>query len=288
MTFIQNKLNCYTVTQLCTALKFPRSTYYKALVCVPANRQKEYEAFSREVKRSFDESKGRYGAVKICRSLNDNGIACSLKRVQRHMKRQELRSVVVKKYNHTANKGTVPDDKENILNRNFEAATINQKWCTDITYIHVLKEGWTYLASVMDLFTRKIIGYAYGRTMTAELALEAVKNACLNVKRTEGIILHSDLGSQYTSRVFEHYLSSAKIRHSFSRKGNPYDNACIESFHSVLKKEEIYLHTYQDSKEAGKAIFEYIESWYNRKRIHSAINYLTPQQKEDIELKKVA
>ncbi len=240
MTFIQNHLKYYTLTQLCTALKFPRSTYYKALVCVPSNRQKEYETFSQEVKRIYNESKGIYGAVKICRSLNDNGIPCSLKRVQRHMKAQELRSKVVKKYNHHANKGAVPDGKENILNRDFKAVTINQKWCTDITYIHVLKEGWTYLASVMDLCSRKIIGYAYGTSMTAELALEAV------------------------------------------------ENACIKSFHSVLKKEEIYLHNYQDSREARRAIFEYIESWYNRKRIHSAIDYMTPQQKEDMEIKKVA
>ena len=134
----------------------------------------------------------------------------------------------------------MPDNKENILRRDFSADTINQKWCTDITYIHVQKEGWTYLASVMDLCSRKIIGYAYGTSMTAELAVEAVKNAC------------------------------------------------IESFHSVLKKEEIYLHTYQDFKEARRAVFEYIEGWYNRKRIHSAIGYMTPQQREDEELKKSA
>ena len=166
------------------------------------------------------------------------------------MAEQGLRSVVVKKYNHHANHGTVPDNKENILKRDFETETINQKWCTDITYIHVQKEGWTYLASVMDLCSRKIIGYAYGTSMTAELAIEAVKNACLNVRETKGIILHSDLGSQYTSQSFERILKSREILHSFSRKGNPYDNACIESFHSVLKKEEIYLHNYQDSKEA--------------------------------------
>ena len=204
------------------------------------------------------------------------------------MAKQGLRSVVVKKYNHHANHGTVPDYKENILKRDLETETINQKWCTDITYIHVQKEGWTYLASVMDLCSRKIIGYAYGTSMTAELAVEAVKNACLNVRETRGIILHSDLGSQYTSQSFEKFLNSREIRHSFSRKGNPYDNACIESFHSVLKKEEIYLHTYQDSQEARRAIFEYIEGWYNRKRIHSAIGYMTPQQKEDEELKKAA
>ena len=269
-------------------MKFPRSTYYKALVRVPSNKQKEYEEFGRKVKQAYEDSKQRYGAVKICRILNDNGTPCSVKRVQRHMAEQGLCSVVVRKYNHRANHGSIPDNKVNILKRDFETETINQKWCTDITYIHVQKEGWTYLASVMDLCSRKIIGYAYGTSMTAELAVQAVKNACLNVADTEGIILHSDLGSQYTGQVFENYLASRGILHSFSRKGNPYDNACIESFHSVLKKEEIYLHTYQDSAEARRAIFEYIEGWYNRKRIHSAIGYMTPQQKEDEELKKAA
>ena len=112
------------------------------------------------------------------------------------MRKQGLRSVVVRKYRHHSENSVIPDDKENLLNRDFTATTINQKWCTDITYIHVLKEGWTYLASVMDLYDRKIIGYAYGTSMTAELALKAVQNACLNVSETKGIILHSDLGSQ--------------------------------------------------------------------------------------------
>ena len=288
MTFIQNNLADYSVSQLCSALEFPRSTYYKALVRVPSNKQKEFEEFGRKVKQAYEDPKQGYGAVKICRILNDNGTPCSVKRVQRHMAEQGLCSVVVRKYNHRANHGSIPDNKVNILKRDFETEAINQKWCTDITYIHVQKEGWTYLASVMDLCSRKIIGYAYGTSMTAELAVQAVKNACLNVADTEGIILHSDLGSQYTGQVFENYLASRGILHSFSRKGNPYDNACIESFHSVLKKEEIYLHTYQDSAEARRAIFEYIEGWYNRKRIHSAIGYMTPQQKEDEELKKAA
>jgi transposase len=230
VSFIQQNLAYYTIFQLCNALKFPRSTYYKALVRVPSNRQKEYAKFSQKVKNAYEASKRRYGAVKICHTLNDSGIPCSIKRVQRHMAKQGLRSIVVKKYNHHANHGTVPNDKENILKRDFETKTINQKWCTDITYIHVQKEGWTYLALVMDLCSHKIIGYAYGTSMTAELAIEAVKNACLNVRKTEGSILHSDLGSQYTSQSFEKFLDSRGILHSFSRKGNPYDNACIELF----------------------------------------------------------
>ncbi len=225
MAFIQDNLKQYTVSQLCKALKFPRSTYYKALVRVPSNRQGGYKGFSRKVRQAYDDPRQRYGAVKICRILNGSGTPCSLKRAQWHMAGQGLRSIVVKKYDHHADHGTVPDDKVDILDRGFEAGTINQKWCTDITYIHVQKEGWTYLASVMD---------------------------------------------------------------QCSRKGNPHDNACIESFHSILKKEGIHLHTYRDSREARRAIFEYIEGWYNRKRTHSAIGYKTPQQKEDEELKKEA
>ena len=117
--------------------------------------------------------------------------------------------------------------------------------------------------------------------MTTELAMEAVENACLNVKDTTGIILHSDLGSQYTSALFENMLTEKNMKHSFSRKGNPYDNACIESFHSVLKKEEVYRNTYHTFEEAKSALFEYIEYWYNRRRRHSALDYKTPQQVED-------
>lgn len=172
------------------------------------------------------DNKKRYGVVKLHRVLNDNGIPCSIKRVQRHMRRLGIQSVVVRRYHYKTNQGEISDNKENILKRDFTTTTINETWVTDITYIHVLNEGWTYLASV--LHDHKIIGWAYGKDITAGLALQAVKNAVLNVKNTEGIILHSDLVSQYTSRLFEKYLSEHKFKHSYSRKGNPYDNACIE------------------------------------------------------------
>jgi transposase len=197
------------------------------------------------------------------------------------MKRLNIKSIVVKKYQYSKNQGRVPDDKENILNRDFEADTVYKKLVTDITYIHVTNDGWTYLAAVMDLYDRKIIGWAYGRNITAGLATQAVKNACLNIPDTRGIILHSDLGSQYTSDEFESYLTAKGMKHSFSRKGNPYDNACIESFHSVLKKEEVYTTTYHTFEEAQTALFEYIESFYNRKRRHSALDYKTPQEVEN-------
>ena len=281
MSFIQANLNNYTVKQLCSALKFPRSTYYAALNPIPSKREQEFNQFSKEVLSVYHEFKKRYGAIKIQHELHDRDIPCSLKRVQRHMKRLKIKSIVVKKYQYQKNQGFVLEDKENILNRDFEADTVFRKLVTDITYIHVAKEGWTYLASIMDLYDRKIIGWAYGKHITAELATQAVKNACLNIPDTSGIILHSDLGSQYTSDAFEKYLQTQGMIHSFSRKGNPYDNACIESFHSVLKKEEVYTTTYHTFEEAKSALFEYIESFYNRKRRHSALGYKTPQQVED-------
>jgi transposase len=281
VSFIQANLDKYTVKQMCKALKFPRSTYYAAIKHKPSKREEAYQQFNDHVLDVYIEFKKRYGAIKIQRELSSRGICCSVKRVQRHMKRLNIKSIVVKKYQYSKNQGKVPDDKENILNRDFEADTVFKKLVTDITYIHVVNEGWTYLASVMDLYDRKIIGWSYGRNITAELATQAVKNACLNIPETQGIILHSDLGSQYTSDEFESYLTTKGMKHSFSRKGNPYDNACIESFHSILKKEEVYTTTYHTFEDAYNALFEYIESFYNRKRRHSALDYKTPQEVEN-------
>lgn len=247
---------------------------------MPSNRELENQRLDEEIRSIYYESKKRYGAPKIQKVLESKGIPASLKRVQRHMAVMELRSIVVKKYRPHSSKGNV-EERENLLNRDFETSAINQKWCTDITYIHTIKDGWTYLASVMDPHSKKIIGYACSKSMTAELAVKSIENACLNVRDTTGIILHSDLGTQYTSKLFEDCLLQKRMVHSYSRKGNPYDNACIESFHATIKKEEIHHQKYYDFEMASKAIFEYIESWYNRKRIHSSLNYMTPQAFED-------
>lgn len=141
-----------------------------------------------------------------------------------------------------------------------------------------MNEGWTYLATVMDLHSRKIIGYSYGRNATANLTCRALENACLNVNDTRGIILHTDLGVQYTCSKFDHFIDKHNIIHSFSRKGNPYDNAPIESFNSILKKKEVHRKKYYNFNNAKKSLFEFIESWYNHIRIHSVIGYMTPNQ----------
>ena len=246
-------------------------------MAAPSNRAEEAEKIKMTIKTIWLESKKRYGAPKIHYLLLKRSICVSIKRVQRYMASMDIRSIVVKKFSY--HKGSHSSlEKPNILNQDFTTTSINQKWCTDITYIHTIKDGWTYLACVMDLHSKKIIGYSYAKNMTAQLALNAIQNACLNVKDPAGIVVQSDLGSQYTSQLFEEYLKVKGMLHSFSKKGNPYDNAGIESFHSILKKEEVHHKKYIDFKAAESALFEFIEAWYNRKRIHGSVNYMTPQE----------
>lgn len=267
---------------MCKVLKVSRSSYYKHLSKKPSNRELENQSISKEIMSIYKESKKRYGAIKIYRCLIGKKIKISLKRTQRLMKKLGIRSIIVKKYKPMKSTNKVVE-KENLIKRDFSTTSINEKWVTDITYINTIKDGWCYLASVMDLHTRKIIGHAMSTSIDTNLAMQAVKNAMMLQKPVRPLILHSDLGSQYTSLDFKQYILSTKmINHSFSAKGCPYDNACIESFHASLKKEEVNLVKYFDFNAAKLAIFEYIESWYNRKRIHGSIGYITPQKCEDI------
>ncbi len=158
-----------------------------------------------------------------------------------------------------------------------DLASIIQKWVSDITYIYVQKEGWCHLASVIDLHSKKIIGYHFSKQMTTHIIVKALKNAYVSQKPKDEIILYIDLESQYTSQEFKDLTLDLTIIQSFSRKGCPYDNACIESFHTTLKKEAVYPTTYITFEQARIALFQYIEGWYNRKRIHGSINSLTPK-----------
>lgn len=266
---------------MCKVLKVSRSSYYKYLSKKESKRAIETKVLKEKILNIYKESKGRYGAPKIHKKLTKQGAYISLKRTQRLMSELGIKSVICKKFRPMSSKTKV-EDKANMLNRDFTTTDINQKWVTDFTYIHTIKDGWCYLASVMDLHSRKIVGYSMSKNIDTKLAIKAVENACLLQNPNKTLILHSDLGSQYTSLEFKEYLSKANIVHSFSGKGNPYDNACIESFHASLKKEEVNLVKYYDFNAARLAIFQYIESWYNRERIHSSIGYITPQQCEDL------
>ena len=233
-----------------------------------------------KIKQIYEESKGRYGSPKITKKLQEEGINVSQKRVARRMKFLGLRSIVIKKFNYAGNSKT-DNAKEypNLLEQDFFADKPSQKWVGDITYIYTKETGWTYLAIVMDLFDLKVVGWSYGLNMTETLVIDAFNKAMINRKLNKDGIFHSDRGSQYTSNDFEQLLEELEIKHSYSKKGYPYDNASMESFNAILKKEEVNVNNYETFNEAKLAIFEFIESWYNNQRIHSSLGYITPNQK---------
>lgn len=264
---------------MCRVLKMPKSTYYQSFHKKPNSYHVANEELLARIRLIHKESNGRYGAPKIFASLKKQGYTGSIDRVQRIMKKAGIRSNITKKYRPTSSQKPV-EERENVLSQDFTTEDINEKWVADITYIHTLRDGWCYLASVLDLHTKKIVGYKFGRKMTVDLVLDALENAVAAQNPAPGLIVHTDLGSQYTSTEALNQLKKYGMIPSFSRKGCPYDNACIESFHATLKKEEVYRTRYDSFEMARIALFKYIEGWYNRKRIHGSIGYFTPDEYE--------
>ena len=196
------------------------------------------------------------------------------------MNESGLRACVSKKFRvSTTDSNHNEPIAPNVLNQNFKTTAPNKVWVTDITYIRC-REGRMYLASVMDLFTRQIVGWTLGDRMTEDLVLSALDKAYTAKKPPKGLLHHSDRGSQYASKEYRKRLKKYRMKASMSRKGNCYDNACIESFHSVLKKEFIYCTRFKTKSEAQQEMFEYIELFYNRKRIHGSLGYISPIQFE--------
>ena len=270
----------YDTKTLCKCIGLSRSVYYYG-INHPTNKYEENnKLLDKEIKQIYDNSKGRYGSPKITKILNNSGIKVSQKRVARRMKELGIRSITVKKFNHAGNSKT-DDTKEypNLLEQNFFAKAPSMKWVGDITYIYTKETGWTYLAIVMDLFDLKVVGWSYGLKMNDDLVIDAFKKAQINRGLNKGGIFHSDRGSQYTSNDYENLLKRQNIKHSYSKKGYPYDNASMESFNAILKKEEVNVSNYETFNEAKLAIFEFIEGWYNNQRIHSTLGYITPNQK---------
>lgn len=260
---------------MCRVLKMPKSTYYQSFHKQPNSYHVANEQLLEQIRIIHQESDGRYGAPKIFELLKQKGYTGTINRIQRIMKRAGIQSNITKKYRPTPTQKPV-EERENILEQDFTTSNINEKWVADITYIHTIRHGWCYLASVLDLHTKKVIGHKFSRKMTTEIVLQALENAVQAQQPGPGLIVHTDLGTQYTSEAFQERLKKYEMIPSFSRKGCPYDKACIESFHATLKKEEVYRTHYDSFETARVALFKYIEGWYNRKRIHGSIGYLTP------------
>lgn len=224
-------------------------------------------------------SRGTYGSPRITRALKKKGIVCGKNRVARLMRDNGITGKTKRKYKATTNSKHNYPVAENLINQNFNIDRPNQIWVADITYIPT-DEGWLYLAAIEDLFQRKIVGWAMNSTMTRQLTLDALRQAVKRYRPPAGLIHHSDRGSQYASHEYQQALRDYQFITSMSRKGNCYDNACMESFFGTLKLELIYGNRFKTRAEARQAVFEYIEVFYNRIRLHSSLGYMSPLEYE--------
>jgi|AntRauTorckE6833_2_1112554.scaffolds.fasta_scaffold34838_2 transposase InsO family protein len=277
----------FTVEKMCKVFNIGRSGFYDWLKRKPSKYAQEREIICNEVKSIYTESQCRYGSPKITKELKIRGFHVSRPRVAKIMKENNLKSIIVGKFKVcTTDSNHDFRISPNLLDRKFTTDGISKAWVSDITYIKT-KQGWLYLTVIMDLFDRKIIGWSMSSSLTAnQTVIPAWKMAITNRPLLDGIIFHSDRGVQYACKEFRSEIES-KVEQSMSRKGNCWDNAVIENFFKILKSETNYK-KYESRDEAKKEIFEFIEIWYNRKRIHSALGYLTPLQFGQIHSKNAA
>lgn len=275
--FIQAHRSRYSVKAMCEVLDVAPSGYYEWLKSPLSNRAQEDARLLRLIRASFTASKGIYGAPRVFLDLREAGETCSKHRVARLMRENDLRALHGYRTRRWAvGKPTVLIP--NLLQRQFTATQPNTAWVTDITYIRTW-QGWLYLAVILDLFSRKVVGWAAGPTVQRELILDAVLMA-VRGRRPRGTLIHSDQGSQYGSDAWRRFCQAHKLEPSMSRKGNCWDNAVAESFFSSLKKERIKKRIYKDRQEALADVAEYIDGFYNPVRRHSHLGGLSPDQFE--------
>jgi putative transposase len=261
--------------KMCLILKVKRSTYYQWLVRPESCRKKEDVILSQKIKVIHENSYRTYGQRRIKVQLQKDGITCCQKRVKRLMDENGIFSKHKVKFKSTTNSNHNFPIAPNILNQDFSTDAPNEKWVGDITYIPT-DEGWLYLAAIEDLFTKKVTGWAFSNRMTKELTISAINQAITREHPKGGIIFHSDRGSQYAAYAYQNLLKKNNILQSMSRKGNCFDNACAESFFATLKKDIVSGEKFKTREHAKIKIIEYIETFYNCKRIHSSISDMSP------------
>jgi putative transposase len=240
-----------------------------------------------EIKRVFDDEKGRSGSPRITRRLKEEGVSAGRHRIARIMRDNGWRAKAARKYKATTNSRHNLPVVPNLLGQNFTADAPNQKWVSDITYIWT-DEGWLYLAVVLDLHSRRVIGWAIAERMTATLVCDALVMALWHRKLPTGVVVHSDRGSQYCSASYQKLFHKHGLICSISKKGDCYDNAAMESWNHSFKAEAVHGERFRTRSDAKYQVFEYIEVYYNRKRLHSKLGYLSPVAFEENENKKVA
>jgi len=272
---------------LCRVLEVTRSGFYAWRARKPSVRNLEDEQLRPKIVKAFETGRGTYGSPRVRDELVDQGFEIGRKRVARLMRELGLRGVSPRKFRVTTNSDHDHPVAENVLNRNFEASAPNEKWATDITYVWT-GEGWLYLAAVMDLYSRRIVGWATADHLKTELCLDALQMALNHRTGIENLMHHSDQGVQYASNLYREVLAAQGIECSMSRRGNCWDNAVAESFFGTLKNELIYRRPWPTREQARDAIGEYIEIFYNRIRRHSTIGGVSPARFEEMAQAKEA
>jgi transposase InsO family protein len=265
------------VEEMCKTLGVSRSGYYKSVKRVKSKREKENEMILKDIKRIFKDNKELYGSPRITAELKAQGKPYNKKRIARLMNKHDIRAKTKKKFKVTTHGKHKSPLSEDLVKRNFTVSAPNRLWASDITYLWT-KEGWLYLAVILDVYCRKIVGWTIDKRLNKELVITALVKALGKRKVEPGLIFHSDRGSQYASNEFRRILNMYKMKQSMSGKGDCFDNAVTESFFHTYKTEEVYFENYETRKVAKEKTFEYIEIYYNRKRRHSFLGYLTPEE----------
>jgi transposase InsO family protein len=278
--FIEDRRIDYPVRVMCDVLDVSRAGYYAWRSRPESARSVENRELLEDIQQVHCDNRGRYGSPRVHVELKTRGRGVSRGRVERLMRRHGIRAIMARprRVRTTDSRHDHPI-APNLIERNFSAVAPNRIWLADITYVET-DQGWLYLAAVMDLYSRKIVGWAMQDHMRAELPLTALRTAISAQRPGAGLIHHSDRGVQYASAEYRHLVQSAGFRASMSRKAVCYDNAPMESFFHTLKTELVHHEQYATREQAKRSIFAYIEGYYNRTRRHSAIGYISPIEME--------
>ena len=277
--FIRTHAPIYRVTRLCTALAVSRSGYYAWRERPVSARMAEDQRLLPVLRQLHQQMREEYGAIKLWRALTRNGIRCGRHRVARLRKLAGLEARRIRRFRVIVEHHQLPPPAPNLLQQHFVTTTLNRVWVGDFTAVPT-RAGWLYVAVLLDLYSRRVIGWAMSGKPDQHLTLDALAMAARQRRVRPGLIHHSDQGAQYSCLAYQRHLTTLGITPSMSRKGNCYDNAIAESFFSTLKNELVHHQTYQTRDDASREIFAFIEGFYNRQRLHQSLDYRSPLEFE--------
>ena len=279
--FIDANRNTFAVVLMCKMLAVSPSGYYAWRSRPPSAREMANRELKATIRKVLDDSGRTYGSPRIYQVMRKLGLLCSRNRVARLMRAEGLRAKQARRFRSTTKRNKSHRPASNLLQRDFDAERPDQKWLADITYIPT-SQGWLYLAAILDLYGRRVVGWAMDERMTTDLTLRALKMALRQRRPGPGLVHHSDQGSQYTDGRYRALLATRGIEASMNGAGTWYDNAPMESFFGTLKSERVHHLVYRDRAEATTDLFCYIEGWYNRRRLHSSLAYESPEAFEQL------